>query len=104
MIELVEPEYAPWHPMSIAGDVKHIGKLGEESAELAQVACRCIIQGLYEVNPDDGMKNIDWLANEIADVEANIELVKQRFDLNRDTIRKRKFEKINKLAGWHKMA
>lgn len=97
-------DYAPWHPMTIAGDIKHIGKLGEESAELAQVCCRCIIQGTEETNPDDGVKNRDWLANEIADVEANIELVKQRFKLDRTAIRERKFAKVARLAEWHKMA
>jgi hypothetical protein len=61
----------PWRPMTRPIDLKHLGKLGEESNELGAAISRCIIQGIDEREPVTGKPNRQWLAEEIADVLAN---------------------------------
>lgn len=76
----------PWIPMSDPVDIKYLGKFGEECNEAGKMACRSIIQGLDEYDPKTGKLNRDCLADEIADVLANINLVIERFGLDRDRI------------------
>jgi len=94
----------PWHPITDTIDLKHLGKLGEECNELGSAVSRCIIQGVDEAEPVTGKLNRDWLEDEIADVEANIELVKRRFDLDRDRIFRRRIKKMLFLGKWHALA
>jgi len=101
----------PWHPMTGMIDLKHIGKLGEECGELIGVLgnivaaiSRCIIQGIMDKEPVTGKVNKRWLEEEIADVEAGIELNKKRFHLDREFIETRKQGKMAKLKIWHDMA
>lgn len=74
---------SPWHPMSNAVDIKHIGKLLEELGELVSACSRCLIQGVNEAEPVTGKLNKDWLEDEIADVICGIQLVEKRFSLMR---------------------
>jgi hypothetical protein len=64
----------PWHPITDAVDLKHLGKLAEEAAELGH-AVAWHISGSLEVT---------WMQieEEIADVRANSELVIERFRLD----------------------
>ena len=62
----------PWHPMSDAVDLKHLGKLAEELSEAGAAVARCIIQGIDEKEPVTGKINREWLQDELADVIANI--------------------------------
>lgn len=94
----------PWHPMTDAVDLKHLGKLTEELGECTSAVSRCIIQGIDEAEPSTGEINRDWLAKEIADVLANIDLVIQRFNLNQAKISDRKYKKMQHLRQWHRMA
>lgn len=94
----------PWHPMTDAVDVKHLGKLGEECCELGSAIARCIIQGIDEFEPVTGKPNREWLENEIADVLAGIELNIQHFGLDRHAILERREHKIKHLRAWHAMA
>lgn len=96
--------YQPWHPMTNAVDVKHLGKLGEEAGELASAASRCLIQGIYEKEPETGKVNKEWLEDEIADVMANAKLCVDRFGLDDVRIDKRIAEKIKNLEWWHRQA
>lgn len=97
-------EANPWHPITDAVDLKHLGKLGEECNELGSAVSRCIIQGVNEAEPVTGKVNREWLEDEIADVEANLELVKRRFNLDRDRIHRRRVKKMLFLGKWHAMA
>lgn len=97
-------EMHPWHPIADAVDLKHLGKLGEELNECGAAVSRCIIQGLDEAEPVTGKINREWLEDEIADVEANIKLVKQRFALDAYRIAERADEKERRLRIWHAMA
>ena len=99
---LKEPN--PWHPMTDAVDLKHLGKLVEEACELGSAASRCMIQGIDEVHPTTGVINRTWLEDEIADVLANIALVRKRFNLNNGRILDRVIAKQTQLKKWHDMA
>lgn len=93
----------PWHPMQRPIDLKHLGKLGEEANELGAAINRCIIQGIDEREPITHKLNRDWLQDEIADVLANIELVREHFGLDAVSIRVRAERKKIHLRGWHSM-
>lgn len=70
---------SPWMPITDQVLLAILGKMGEESGELATRCCRCIVQGLDELDPDTGRTNRAELAREMADVMACIEIV--RYDL-----------------------
>ena len=94
----------PWHPITDAVDLKHLGKLGEECGELSAAVARCIIQGVEEREPVSGKLNSAWLTEEVADVIANINLVVERFGLDRAAINERSRRKYVQLKTWHDMA
>lgn len=101
------PEYGstePWHPITDPVDIKYLGKFMEECGEGVQAASRCLIQGFTEWNEKEQRLNLDCLQDEIADIEANIELLKQRFNLRRDEIQARVDKKIPFLKQWHEYA
>lgn len=77
-----------------------LGKLGEEACEAGQRIFRCIIQGLFEFDPDTKASNKHELEKEIGDMEAQIELAKTYLSLNREYIEKRKNEKIAYTGRW----
>lgn len=94
----------PWHPMTDAVDIKHLGKLIEELSECSSAAARCIIQGVDEKEPVTGKLNRHWLEEEVADVRANVELVTERFQLDRARMQQRVEIKLYHLRKWHEMA
>jgi hypothetical protein len=94
----------PWHPITDAVDLKHLGKLGEELAECGAAVSRCIIQGVDECEPETGKPNRQWLEDEIADIKANIALVEQRFGLDTARMATRAARKMAHLRQWHALA
>jgi NTP pyrophosphatase (non-canonical NTP hydrolase) len=101
---MMEIEMNPWHPITSAIDLKHLGKLGEELGEASAAVSRCIIQGLDEAEPETGKINRAWLEDELADVFANMMLVIDHFGLNNHRIIVRSEEKKRRLREWHRMA
>lgn len=93
----------PWVPISSPCDLKHLGKLGEELCEAGAAVSRCIIQGINESEPVTGKLNREWLEEELADVLANIELVKERFALDGAEMLHRIERKKRHLRAWHSM-
>lgn len=93
----------PWVPMSNPLAIKHLGKLGEESNELGAAIFRCLIQGINESEPVTGKPNVEWLEDEIADVQANIGLVVKHFGLHTERMRVRTARKTTLLRAWHAM-
>lgn len=93
----------PWRPMSVAIDLKHLGKLNEELGEATSAVSRCIIQGIDESEPVTGKLNRAWLEDECADVLANIELVINHFGLDYARMLTRVERKKAHLRGWHSM-
>lgn len=92
-----------WVPMTDPLDLKHLGKLAEEAAELGAAVARCLIQGIDEREPVTGKLNRQWLQDEGADVLANVELVMEHFGLDRDAMRARADRKKDDLRRWHRM-
>jgi hypothetical protein len=104
------PEINPWVPMDRPIDVKHVGKALEELGELAEVIGRCtkalaraLIQGIDERDPTTGQTNKWALEQEMADAQANFELVTVHFRLDRATMERRQQRKIAGLRKWHQM-
>ena len=94
----------PWHPIADACDLKHLGKLSEELGECQAAVSRCVIQGVFEVHPETGKPNDLWLTEELADAIANVNLVVERFGLDRTFIHERSRRKYDRLKTWHDMA
>ncbi len=88
---------AMWHPITDPRHLRHLGKLAEECGELTSALSRCIIQGIDQKEPVTGKVNRDWLEEEIADVEALIERLKEYLALDRDKISAR----IAKKTAFH---
>lgn len=76
-----------WMPETDQHRLAVLGKLIEECNELAGRAARCIIQGLDAIDPDSGRLNWEELAREIADVNACIWQVSDRFAIGPDDLR-----------------
>ncbi len=93
----------PWRPMTRPIDLKHLGKLIEETSELGSAAARCVIQGIDEREPVTGKCNREWLEDEIADVLANAALVVKHYELDVLRILHRRSCKIEHLRAWHAM-
>lgn len=104
MSEHPRREIEPWHPMTSAVDLKHLGKLAEELGEAGSAVARCIIQGIEEREPVTLKSNREWLEDELADVLANIDLVSDHFDLHRGLMRERVARKKRLLLAWHAQA
>lgn len=98
-----DPPMNPWVPITTPIDLKHLGKLGEELGEASAAVSRCIIQGVGAAEPVTGKPNVVWLEDELADVLANIELVTQHFDLDRERMHRRAIGKARQLRAWHSM-
>lgn len=96
-----EGQISPWHPETEPLRIAVLGKMGEEAGELSSRACRCIIQGLDELDPDTGRTNRAELAREIADVEACIQSIKR--ELNVDYEDRRVNDKRNGFKRWFDM-
>jgi hypothetical protein len=94
----------PWHPISDAVDLKHLGKLAEELSEAGAAVARCIIQGIDEAEPVTGKINRQWLQDELADVLAGINLTVDRFKLDKHAMLHRQARKENHLRQWHALA
>jgi hypothetical protein len=92
---------SPWHPMQGPLELAIIGKLQEELCELGAALARCLIQGLYAVEPESGKPNFIWLAEEVTDVEACLEVLKSNLLIH--TIPERRNRKIAGYRRWHDM-
>ncbi len=95
---------SPWHPITDPRILKTLGKLSEELGECSAVVARCIIQGVGESHPLTGKRNVVWLEEEIADVLANLRLVRERLNLDDFAIHERARVKYELLLAWHEGA
>lgn len=92
-----------WTPTTDLMMLRRMGKLQEELAELANVAARCIIQGIDEVDPGTGKVNRARLENEIADVLAQCRCTIDALGLDDDRIAERTRDKREQMAEWEAM-
>lgn len=100
LAEKMARPYGAWKPTQNAVDLKVLGKLCEESAELSSALARCIIQGIDEKEPTTGKVNRVWLQEEIADVLVNIQLTVEHFCLDEGFMSERIHSKLDKLQAW----
>ena len=91
---------AKWVPTTNLMMLRRMGKLQEELHELGEVAARCIIQGIDEIDPGTGKVNRDRLELESADVYAQLDETIYRLALNVDAIEARRADKRSKMRAW----
>lgn len=80
--------------------LRRLGKLGEELGELGNVASRIIIQGIDAIDPGTGKLNRQRLADELADVQAQIDCTLIAFGLSDDYHHTRASRKRGQMAEW----
>lgn len=97
-------EYQPWRPETDSQNLRVMGKCLEELGELTAALSRCIIQGIHEREPVTLKPNIEWLEEEIADVQVNLSLLIERFNLDTSRMTDRMCEKKPKLQRWQNEA
>lgn len=71
-----------WKPDNDAHQARRIGKTGEEVNELGAVLFRIQIQGIDEIDPSSGKTNRQRFFEEMADVQAQIELNLIHFNID----------------------
>ncbi len=96
--------WTPWHPITDPVEVKYLIKTVEELGEEVSIIARTTIQGWAGIDPTTGKPNVECLEDEIADVEACNELLKKKFNLNRERIEARKKKKMEFLEPLHEAA
>lgn len=94
---------SPWQPENNKLHLAVLGKLGEELGELTSAVFRCVIQGVEGKHPVTGKANLDQLQDEVADVIAGLDLLVERFELDRIEIALRAETKKAHKREWHKM-
>lgn len=92
-----------WVPTTDLMTLRRFGKLLEELGELTEVASRCIIQGIDELDPSTQRMNRVRLVDEIADVYAQLDETIEAFDLNKFYIEKRREKKRMYMQEWEEM-
>lgn len=89
-----------WTPENRAWVLALVGKLGEESSELAKVCFRIIIQGLDGIDPKTKVANLVSLKEELADVKALSKLADELLDLVQEEYEERVWAKFTHKKGW----
>lgn len=92
-----------WTPTTDLMQLRRFGKLCEELGELSNVAARCIIQGIDEVDPGTGKVNRQRLEDEIADVLAQCYVTVEKLGLNCEAIDLRRSNKERQMAEWESL-
>jgi NTP pyrophosphatase (non-canonical NTP hydrolase) len=92
-----------WIPTTDLMMLRRMGKLQEELAELANVAARCIIQGIDEVDPGTGRVNRARLTDELADVLAQCHVTILQLELDFPAISLRCSHKMENMWRWEAM-
>lgn len=93
-------EPSPWRPEKNQTLLALLGKASEEAAELINILCRAIIQGIEEKDPKTDVPNIIAIQDEVADMEAQLMLLKEYLDLNRKYIAERANAKFQHKDKW----
>ncbi|MGO7148963.1 hypothetical protein ACCS52_26365 [Rhizobium ruizarguesonis] len=95
----------PWMPEPNAVVHQALGKLGEEVGELSQIVARCLIQGFTASEPVTLKANRDRTAEEIVDVEAAIQWLKEvtNLGIHEDWVEARRIKKLEGFRRWQAM-
>ncbi len=98
-----KPKLTKWTPTTDLMMLRRMGKLIEELGELSNVAARCIIQGIDEVDPGTGKVNRLRLEHELADVMAQCSVTMNTLQLDVSSINARTLDKIGQMDEWELM-
>lgn len=93
----------PWHVETDSQRLRRFGKTLEELGELQAVVARCIIQGVDEIDPSSGKVNRKRLEEEIADVHAQLFLLRRTFNLDDEFIGQRSVDKMDQMHTWERL-
>ncbi len=93
----------PWHVTTNKIEQRRLGKTTEELAELLAVVGRIGIQGIDEIDPSSGHTNRQRLTEEMADVWAQLELLKEHYHLDVYQLSVRKAKKIARMHEWDRL-
>ncbi len=95
------PRMNPWRADDVTPLMhRRLNKTGEELAELQAVIFRIQIQGLHAIDPSSGKTNFQRLAEESADVMAQIHCNIADFALPRKVMEMRTVVKIEQMHEW----
>ncbi|QXZ79612.1 hypothetical protein [Rhizobium sp. L51/94] len=78
-----------------------LGKACEEASELANILARCLIQGLDQCEPVSGKPNRKALSEEIADLDAAVQWLREL--IGEDYDEERADRKLNGFRRWQRM-
>jgi hypothetical protein len=92
---------SPWKPEPNLLIHQALGKACEEASELANILARCLIQGLDQCEPVSGKPNRQALSEEIADVDAAVQWLRELTGVEYDEARADR--KLNGLRRWQKL-
>ena len=92
-----------WIPTTNLLMLRRMGKTIEELSELSNVASRCIIQGIDEIDPGTGRVNRDRLEDELADVIAQCVVTINLLKLDFPYIDERVIKKVGLMQEWESM-
>jgi hypothetical protein len=90
----------PWKPDDNELQARRIGKSLEELGELVGVLARISIQGMDAIDPASGKTNRVRMAEETADVMAQIECNIVAFGMDRQVLHLRELRKRRQMAEW----
>ena len=93
----------PWHVTTNKMEQRRLGKTTEELAELLAVVGRIGIQGIDEIDPSSGQTNRERLHDEVADVQAQLVLLKEFYRMNQHQIFERTMKKIASMHEWDRL-
>lgn len=95
------PRMNPWRADDVTPLMhRRLNKTGEELAELQAVIFRIQIQGLHAIDPSSGKTNFQRLAEESADVIAQLQCNMEPFALPRNGMEIRTLSKIELMHQW----
>lgn len=91
---------SPWKPEPDVVIHQALGKACEEASELANILARCLIQGINSSEPVTGKPNLQALFEEIADLDAAVQWLREVLDNGYDQYDGARADR--KLAGFHR--
>jgi hypothetical protein len=94
---------SPWKVTTDPMILRRVGKTGEELCEAGAVCCRIVIQGLDEIDPSSGKTNRQRLVEELADVQAQIDVTRKALLAGESRqFEERTLVKIGNMADWER--
>lgn len=91
---------APWKVTTDPMILRRVGKTGEEVGELGAVCARIVIQGIDEIDPNSGETNRKRFTDELADVQAQINVSRRKLEIDPEYFDARVARKEANMDHW----